>query len=165
MIEDINAQMHSIIDSLTYEEGLVALAALKTMQDFGRMAKYPFNSVCGIKVEKSAAGESLTSMLIAPHHLNVLGILHGGAAYSLADVATGSAAFSALAPGENCVTQDLHYRYLSPVNSGIVTAVGKVLKQGRRSVVVEAKIYSGAKLIGTADGTYAVIHPKSSVAS
>lgn len=140
----------------------MALSALKTMQDFGRMAKYPFNSVCGIKVEQAINGESFTSMIVAPHHLNVLGILHGGAAYSLADVSTGSAAFSALGDGENCVTQDLHYRYLSSVKSGIVTARGKVLKKGRRSVVVESKIYSGDKLIGTADGTYAVIRSKPS---
>ncbi|MFK7804667.1 MAG: PaaI family thioesterase [Anaerolineae bacterium] len=157
MIEDINAQMHTLIDSLTYEEGLVALSALKTMQDFGRMAKYPFNSVCGVKVEKAADGESFSSMIVAPHHLNVHGILHGGAAYTLADVATGSAAFSSLDEGQNCVTQDLHYRYLSSVKTGKVTAVSKVLRRGRRSVVVEAKIYSGDKLIGTADGTYAVI--------
>ena len=157
MIEDINAQMHSIIDSLTYEEGLVALSALKTMQEFRRMAKYPFNSVCGVKVEKAADGESITSMIIGPHHLNVLGILHGGAAYTLADVATGSAAFSSLGEGENCVTQDLHYRYLSSASSGRVFAEGKVLKRGRRTVVAEAKIYSGDKLIGIADGTFAVV--------
>ena len=157
MIEDINAQMHSLIDSMTYEEGLIALSALKTMQDFGRSATYPFNSLCGIKVEKAADGESLTSMIIGPHHLNVLGILHGGAAYTLADVATGAAAFSSLGEGENCVTQDLHYRYLSSVSTGVVTASAKVLKRGRRNVIVEAKIYAGEKLIGTADGTYAVI--------
>ena len=164
MPQDTKTEIQSILNSLNDDQLKIALSALEAIQNAPKAKKHPFNSLCNIKRESAVAGESTATLQAAPHLNNTLNILHGGAAFTLADAATGMAAFSSLdkAAGEDCVTQDLHYRFLRPVVDGTVIAKGSVVRKGKRTIVVEAKMYAQDKLVGVADGTYIVIRPEPS---
>lgn len=53
-----------------------------------------FAQYCGIEVISISGGEALARMGIRPYHLNGLGIVQGGAVYTLADLALAAAANS-----------------------------------------------------------------------
>ncbi|MEM9772959.1 MAG: PaaI family thioesterase [Chloroflexota bacterium] len=164
MTNETKAEIRSILDVLNKNQLDIALSTLKAIQNAPKAQKHPFNSICNIKRQSAADGQSIATLQAAPHLNNTLKILHGGAAFTLADAATGMAAYSILdhAAGEDCVTQDLHYRFLRPAVNGTIIAKGSVIRKGKRTVVVEAKIYADDKLVGVADGTYIIIRPESS---
>ncbi|MEM8860423.1 MAG: hotdog fold thioesterase [Chloroflexota bacterium] len=161
MTKNIDQQIDETLQSLSDSQKEVALSALKAIQNAKKAYKHPFNSLCNIKRKVAEKGKATATLQVAPHLNNSINILHGGAAFTLADAATGMAAFSVLdhASGEDCVTQDLHYRFLRPVVDGTVIAEGTVVRKGRNTIVVEAKMYVEDKLIGIADGTYFIIRP------
>jgi uncharacterized protein (TIGR00369 family) len=83
------------------------------------------------------------------------GVIHGGAIASLIDSATAFAIISLLAPKEKVTTVDLTISYLRPLTDGRITAVAKVLRAGRRLIVVSAEVVSNdGKLAATALSTY-----------
>lgn len=63
---------------------------------------------------------------IVPETLNVLGIAHGGAHFSLADTCAG---YSSRADGREYVTQQSNYYFLKGAKSGRITAKGNVIKE------------------------------------
>lgn len=84
------------------------------------------------------------SFLLTPaeFHLNPFGLVHGGVLAALLDTAMGCAVHSLLPAATGYVTAELNVRYLRPasVASGTLTCVGHVLRPGRRSMVVQARI-------------------------
>lgn len=159
MIEDINAQAHGVIDTLNFSEAQIALSTLQTISQSG-IGRGSFTSLLGIDIVAAADGKSHTRLEVKHHMLNRIGILHGGIAYSMADVTTAVAGLSLLESHQKIVTQDLHYRYHGMVKSGHVDAYGEVIHLGTRTVVVHCKIYRDDLLIGSADGTFALITTK-----
>lgn len=105
----------------------------------------------GIHVDDAGYQYSKVSALMEESLLNSNATVHGGLLVTMADVALGTAC---LYLGEKIVTSDISYRYLSAAKKGDrVVACGQVIKEGKKMVVVEAKLYVGEKLIGTANGT------------
>lgn len=56
-------------------------------------ARNPFSAPLGIEVVEIAAGSALLAMPVGPAHLNAHGTGHGGALWTLADLAFGAAAW------------------------------------------------------------------------
>lgn len=156
MIEDINAQAHQLLDTLSFKDGQIALSALRSLSGPG-LGRGTFSSLLGIQMVFAEGGRAHCYLEVQPHMLNILGILHGGVAYSLADVTTGIAAASLLQGGQTVVTQDLHYRYHGRILHGRVDAEAHVIHKGTRTVVVHCALRQEARLIGTADGTFALL--------
>ncbi len=156
MIEDINAQAHQLLDTLTFAGGNVALSVLRTLSQ-NRLGTGSFASLLGMEIIEADGGSAVTRLEIQPHMLNSLGIMHGGIAFSLADVTTGVAAATLLEKNQSVVTQDLHYRYHGMVRHGAIEARGTVLHKGSRTVVVQCLLTQDGRLIGSADGTFALM--------
>ena len=74
---------------------------------------------------------------IVPETLNVLGIAHGGAHFSLADTCAG---YSSRADGREYVTQQSNFYFLKGVKSGRITAKGNVIKRTRKFCVVDVDV-------------------------
>ncbi|WP_294238917.1 PaaI family thioesterase [Pseudobutyrivibrio sp.] len=74
---------------------------------------------------------------IVPETLNVLGIAHGGAHFSLADTCAG---YSSRADGREYVTQQSNYYFLKGAKSGRITAKGNVIKRTRKFCVVDVDV-------------------------
>ncbi|MBE5904768.1 MAG: PaaI family thioesterase [Pseudobutyrivibrio sp.] len=74
---------------------------------------------------------------IVPETLNVLGIAHGGAHFSLADTCAG---YSSRADGREYVTQQSNFYFLKGAKSGRITAKGNVIKRTRKFCVVDVDV-------------------------
>jgi uncharacterized protein (TIGR00369 family) len=93
-----------------------------------------------MRLERVEIGEVDVALDVEPHHLNLVGLLHGGLIATLADTATGLAFRTVLEHGTRHVTTHLSVTFLSPGHAGRVTARGKVVKEGRRFGYAEADI-------------------------
>lgn len=155
MIEDIAAQSHLILDTLTFEEGSIALSALRTL-DENKAHGGPFSRLVGIKYLEFGDGKCKASLEVRQHLLNPLGIAHGGVTYSLADSACGGAALSALG-APRLVTQDLQIRYHGPARMGELIAEAEVIHLGSRTITVQCRITQKDVLIASVNGTFAIL--------
>jgi uncharacterized protein (TIGR00369 family) len=86
------------------------------------------------------------SLVPSEFHLNPFGLVHGGVLAALVDTAMGCAVHSLLPAGAGYVTSELNVRYLRPVGlvTGALVCTGEVLKSGRRSMVVQARVVDDA---------------------
>lgn len=74
----------------------------------------PYTRFFNIKVKQLLPGHSVVSMTVKEDYNNIFGISHGGAIFSLVDVAFGSAANSY---GTVAVALNVNINYLRPANA------------------------------------------------
>lgn len=72
-------------------------------------------------------------MEVHPDGLNIMGQVHGGLLYSLADVVTG---LTARADGRKYVTQSAHVNFIGNVSAGTIVAKGVLVRRGRSITIV-----------------------------
>ena len=155
MIEDIIAQSHILLDSMTFEAGSIALSALRTLDETQSHAG-TFSRLIGINYLELGDGKCKATLKVRQHLLNPLGIAHGGVTFSLADSTCGGAALSALGnPG--LVTQDLQIRYHGPARMGLMVAEAEVIHLGSRTITVKCEISQNEILIASVTGTFAIL--------
>ncbi|MFP5351017.1 MAG: PaaI family thioesterase [Actinomycetota bacterium] len=94
----------------------------------------------GIEIVEKGDGTARLTMKAGPGHLNDGGILHGGAIATLADCAMGSALASKL-DDEAPLTVEAKINYLEPGGEGVIVALGKVRRKGKRFTVLEAEVF------------------------
>jgi uncharacterized protein (TIGR00369 family) len=123
-----------------------------------RVARSRFHTdFFGMRVERVAMGEVDVALDLEPHHLNLLGMAHGGVIATLADTATGLAYRTVLEPGTQHVTTQLNVTYLAPAREGTLIARGCVVKRGRRTGYAEADVVDGrGSLLARASALFAV---------
>lgn len=115
----------------------------------------PFARLLGIELDNVGSGTATLGLSIRPELKQNQGVVHGGVIASLIDTATAFAILSLLEPGEKVTTVDLTISYLRPITDGRIKAVAKVLRAGRRLLVVSAEVFdSDEKLTTTALSTY-----------
>lgn len=115
----------------------------------------PFAKLLGIELDDVSRGTATLGINVRDELKQNHGVVHGGVVASLIDTATAFAIISLLAPGERVTTVDLTITYLRPLTEGRVTAVAKVLRAGRRLLVVSAEVFGkDKKLATTALSTY-----------
>ena len=83
--------------------------------------------------------------------------LHGGALFSLVDIAMGLACSSSRGFDNQSVTIECKINYIRAVAEGEVICTAKVLHAGRRTLVVEADVMQGENLVAKAQGTFACV--------
>lgn len=157
MIEDVIAQNHILVDSLTFKEGVVAQSVLRTIGDSTDRAG-PFAQLLGMNFEEMSDGQCTASLQVKQHLLNPHGIAHGGVTFSLADSACGGAALSAL--GEpRILTQDMQIRYHGPARLGKIVASAEVIHRGQRTITVQCAVIQAEVLIASVTATFAILTP------
>jgi uncharacterized protein (TIGR00369 family) len=115
----------------------------------------PFARLLRIELEDVAAGTATLGFQVRDDLKQNNGVVHGGAIASLIDSATAFAIISQLPPDERATTADLTISYLRPLKDGRAHATAKVVRSGRRLIVVSAELTDDAgKLIATALTTY-----------
>jgi uncharacterized protein (TIGR00369 family) len=103
------------------------------------------------------------TMPVSPHVVNTSGALQGGLIATLVDVAGGQFGLDYLQPGTTMTTADLFVRYLRPIRQGSARAVPRMLRSGRRAMVMQVDIYGdgdgdGDELAATATVNFAIIN-------
>lgn len=137
--------------------------ALQTLEHWSERDPYtgPFGWQIGLHYTERAPGRTSCAIDVNRTHYNPGNIAHGGVVFTLADSAMGAAVFTMLQPGQRCVTAELKLNYLAPVLSGVVTATAQVITMGRKLAVVTAEVRdTQSKLVGLAQGTFAIIQPE-----
>jgi len=133
----------------------VNLTAAQIRRAHKALANVPYASFLGIELETIESGTATLGLRVRKELTQNQGIVHGGAMASLIDSATAFAIISLLAPREKVTTVDLTISYLRPVTNGRLTCTAKVLRAGRRLVVVSAEVMDNRqRLVATALSTY-----------
>ena len=97
-----------------------------------------FNEHNGIRLVEVDDGFSVVEAELRQQAMNPRGTAHGGLIFSLIDVATGVAS---RASGRTSVTQDASVYFLRPGwQTKKLIAVGRVIKDGRRTAYCEAEV-------------------------
>ena len=118
-------------------------------------AQVPYARLLGLEFVSASRGAAVYRLAVREELTRMRGILHGGAVASLMDTAAAFAVHTLLEPEQWTVTVDLTLHFLRPASSGQLTAHARVVRNGRRLVIltIEAKDQSG-QLIAIASTTY-----------
>jgi uncharacterized protein (TIGR00369 family) len=107
-------------------------------------------------------GEFAMTIPVSPQVVNTSGALQGGLIATLVDVAGGQFGLDYLQDGTTMTTADMNIRYLRPIRQGTAYAVPRMLRGGRRAMVMQVDVLSdddGDKaLLATATVNFAVIN-------
>lgn len=120
----------------------------------GFAAKQPF-----LKVESLEPGSARIRLLYRESMLRPGKVLSGPALFTAADTAMYVLVLSHIGPQMMAVTSDLNLHFLNKAEPGDILADARLLKLGRRNVVMEVSLSSSAnpdKLVAHATGSYAL---------
>jgi uncharacterized protein (TIGR00369 family) len=119
------------------------------------METAPFHNFLGAEITRREGGVAEFVLELAPHHLNRLGVAHGGVVSALLDSAMGTAVLSAIPEGQWMVTTSLSIQYMGSAKKGRLIAEGRVVRRSDRIAFTRGELRSsGGKLLATASGTY-----------
>ena len=113
----------------------------------------------GADLTAIAPGRVEAALALGQQHLQQRGFAHGGLIATMADLVAGFAAVTLVPDDFGVVTSDLKISYLNPGVGQQLTAIGWVLKSGRRLHFCEAEVWCDGVLIAKASATMAVIEP------
>ena len=133
-------------------QGLTAeeLARLKEVFD-----RIPYVRLLGLEFVSAGRGEAVFAVEAREELTRMGGIMHGGAVVSLMDTAAAFAVHTLLEPSGRTVTVDLTTHFLRPASAGRVEARARVLRRGRRVIILNVEATDGAgELIATSTMTY-----------
>ena len=115
----------------------------------------PFAHLIGIELGDVTRGAATLHLAVRDSLRQNRGVVHGGVTASLIDTAAAFAILTLLEPGQSTTTIDLTIHYLRPLLNGQATAHARVLRAGRRLIVVTIDIVDEAEhLVATALTSY-----------
>ena len=95
----------------------------------------------GFELKYSEPGYIEVEAPILQHLEQQDGMVHGGVTATIADLATGFAAFTLTGPDDRVVTSELSISYFRPGKGDTIFARGWVIKPGSRLMYCEGEIY------------------------
>lgn len=120
--------------------------------------KSPFAEVLGLEPVEAEPGHVLLRLPFSENLLQSLGRVHGGALFSLADHASGWAAYSTLERNERCATLEMKINYIAALHDEDCLAEARVIHKGRTSIVVEAELKTAqGRLVAKTLATFIVL--------
>lgn len=123
-------------------------------------AEHTFWGYLGCVLDRIDERQVVVSLTILPHHLNLLGILHGGVHATLIDSAMGIAAMAAR-PNESVVTTNLNMHYVAPVSEGKITVTANLMHMSRKMITTQGEVRTeDGELCAFGTGTFRIIEKK-----
>ncbi len=114
-----------------------------------------YSELVGLDPVSLGAGVAGVSRALGPPRRHRGGGMDGGARLWRVDVTMGLACSSSHGFDRQSVTLECKINYIRAVADGEVRCVARVLHAGRRSLVVEAEVRQGDKLVAKGQGTFA----------
>ncbi|OAB34047.1 PaaI family thioesterase [Paenibacillus glacialis] len=128
------------------------------LEHWGKIAESTFWGFLGCELEELSEKRVVVSIDIKPHHLNLIGILHGGVHATLIDSAMGLIAMIAR-PQDNVVTSNLSINYLAPTERGRVLVTAELIHSSRKMITTQAFARTeNGELCAFGTGTFRVIN-------
>lgn len=103
-------------------------------------AKQKMMATFGADVVSVAEGKVVLRAPILELATQQMGFAHAALSFALGDTAAGYAALTTLPEGQEVVTAEIKINLLSPATGEFLEARGRVVKPGRRLVVVSAVV-------------------------
>ncbi|MBN1785540.1 MAG: PaaI family thioesterase [Candidatus Methanofastidiosa archaeon] len=97
-----------------------------------------FSQHCNMKVLEASEGHSKAKMTISEEHLNFFGTVHGGAIFSLADMALGAASNS---HGKLSMAISCSIHYVKAARKGSLTAIAREVSINPKIASYDIEIY------------------------
>jgi uncharacterized protein (TIGR00369 family) len=127
----------------------------------GKRAPIPYDAHMGFRLVSWSPEGAVVEADVDGRFANPTGVLHGGVLMGLADSAMGLTVTGLLAEGQAGTNTDLQMRFLRPTKDGRLTATARVVRRGRRTLVLEADVVDGAgKLVARASSNFLVLDAK-----
>jgi len=128
-------------------------AELQRIHELFNRVRYA--KLLGIEIDEVSHGFVKMHLDARDELRQVNDVLHGGSVASLIDTAAAFAVITLLDKAQSATTSDLTIHYLRPLASGRVSAEAKVIRPGRRLLVVTVEVFGEAgSLAATAVTTY-----------
>lgn len=96
----------------------------------------------GARLVSVAEGETRIEAPILPGSRQQHGFGHAGLTFAIGDSAAGYAALSVMAEDHEVLTSEMKIHLLAPARGDLLIAKGRVIKAGRRLVIVQADVYA-----------------------
>lgn len=113
-----------------------------------------FRKKIEMEITEARPGYAVGEIVLKPWHMNILGIVHGGVLYSLADTVGGTAAMTGRDYSVPTVDGTIHYLKAGKNTSKII-ARAQEIQNGYAFSVCECKIYDDKEtLLASATMTY-----------
>lgn len=113
--------------------------AVPAVQEAFRSGEHLFSSLGMEDVEVDGVDLAVT-MAVGPRLANSRGALQGGLIATLIDVVAGRLAMQGADAGHSSATNDMNIHYLAPIVRGPARAEGRILRRGRRTVVIHVDV-------------------------
>lgn len=127
------------------------------MTDVREVTTSAFSHLLGSELTRLDDGAAEVRLALKPELRNRAGKLHGGAIFSLVDIAMGLACSSAHGFDRASVTVECKINYMRAIDAGEVLCQAKVIHHGSRTLVVEAEVRQGDALVARAQGTFMLV--------
>lgn len=127
----------------------------------GERAPIPYDAFMGFRLVSWSPDGAVVEADVDARFDNPTGVLHGGVLMGLADSAMGLTVTGLLAEGQAGTNTDLQMRFLRPTKEGRLTATARVVRRGRRTLILEADVTDATgKLVARASSQFLVVDAK-----
>ena len=136
-------------------EGRTGIQLLRAIRD-GALPPAPIQATLGFDLVEVEEGVARFRLTPGEHHYNPMNAVHGGVACVLLDSAMGSAAMTLLDDKTGYTTVDLtvHLTRAITLETGPVTAEGRVVHRGSRMITTEGRLTdAGGRLFAHSTAT------------
>lgn len=120
---------------------LTTLSESQQARVIGAMNTVPFAKLLGLRVDTVELTRAVMTMEVREELKQNNGIVHGGAIATLIDSAMAFAIIPHLEDNETSTTVDLTIHYLRPLSSGVATATARIVRAGRRVIIVASDVF------------------------
>ncbi|WP_448003524.1 PaaI family thioesterase [Agromyces bauzanensis] len=150
------------VDPLATADQVMGMSGLEYMHAVrdGTAAWPPMGVLMNLELVEAERGRVVLACTPGEEHYNPLGIIHGGLLCTLLDTVIGCATHTTLERGTGYTSIELKVSYLRPVtlDTGLLTATGSVIKEGRRVVFAEGGVSDAeGTLVATASSSLLVL--------
>ena len=136
-------------------------SATLAAEGWQRLPTTEFSALIGEAWMKGKPGARTVCLLSDPCTRNDhMGIVHGGALMTFADIAMGVAVADALG-GAYCVTAQLQYHFVAATHPGeLITCEPEVVRRTSQMVFVRGLVKSADRTVGSVDAIFKVLEPE-----
>ncbi|KIC17834.1 PaaI family thioesterase [Leisingera sp. ANG-Vp] len=96
----------------------------------------------GAEIESVSDGEVVITAPILPGSRQQHGVAHAALSFAIGDTAAGYAALTKMPEDSEVMTAEMKINLLAPGDGDLLRATGKVIKPGRRLVIVTAEVHA-----------------------
>ncbi|MET0588327.1 MAG: PaaI family thioesterase [Novosphingobium sp.] len=135
-------------------------SATLAAEGWERLPTRQFSALIGETWMKGPPGARTVCLIVDERAQNDhMGIVHGGAMMTFADIAFGLAVADELGAA-HCVTAQLQYHFVAAAKPGeLITCQPEVVRRTSQMVFVRGLVKSGDRTVGSGDAIFKVLEP------